>query len=637
MSEIILTDSQGNRLEELYQWDTHVVITVSGFPVSPVPTLQFAHPCSGAALSVIPTVDGGDLVATIPNVLLEEDEAIVVYFYVPITEGTETGYRTLEEVTINLVARPKPEGYSTTDIETLPLSVTANGEYYAPPQKAYNYVEVDVDPPYTFTQADAGKVVNSDGTKTAQTALAVGANGTYDTTTKNSVNVDVPNSYDASDVGKVLVDNGDYELAAQTDLVINANGVYTTVTNKQVEVNVPQGAISAADNGKVVVNGALVNQTTLNITANGVYSTTANNNVYVNVPRSAIPGIVKFVSDGVVLQTVEDISYGGSATYTGSTPTRQGYTFVGWLPEPVNIKGDITCEAQFVPSAGREIIDSWDVISTRSVAGNAQNYYSVGDYKKVAVVGRIGDIGINAIMNATIIDFNHDGNGTNVLGINFGLFDVGDDNNRTDVCIADNHYAGSATDGSLWFNMNHWGNYNWGGWKGSDLRYDILGSTNVAPQYYGETVESGRSGYDANSTCATSPVQNTLMSCLPSDLRAKMRPMKVYTNNKGGTTITSSNITSSVDYLPLLSAYEIFGSTGTGSSYEANRQTQYAYFANNAHRARVLNIDTARSGMYLTRTPSASSASVWVVGNEAGLVSADSVHTSQGLVPMFFV
>lgn len=50
-------------------------------------------------------------------------------------------------------------------------------------------------------------------------------------------------------------------------------------------------------------------------------------------------------------------------------------------------------------------------------------------------------------------------------------------------------------------NMNHWGNVNYGGWKGTDLRYDILGATSQAPSQYNQLKSTGNVGYDA--TAAT--------------------------------------------------------------------------------------------------------------------------------------
>ena len=53
------------------------------------------------------------------------------------------------------------------------------------------------------------------------------------------------------------------------------------------------------------------------------------------------------------MQTIENVPYGSSATYTGSTPVKQGvanpeeYVFRGWMPVPENITGETECYALF--------------------------------------------------------------------------------------------------------------------------------------------------------------------------------------------------------------------------------------------------------------------------------------------------
>ena len=111
------------------------------------------------------------------------------------------------------------------------------------------------------------------------------------------------------------------------------------------------------------------------------------------------------------------------------------------------------------------------------------------------------------------------------------------------------------------------------------MRYDILGSTDVAPSGYGSIVDSSRVGYDATSTCATNPVANTLMSCLPSDLRAVMKPIIKYTDNTGGGA-WQTPVTATTDYLPLISEFETFGSASYSSS---SKQAQYSYFSNTSN------------------------------------------------------
>lgn len=62
---------------------------------------------------------------------------------------------------------------------------------------------------------------------------------------------------------------------------------------------------------------------------------------------------VYFYNDTTLLQTIENVQYGSSATYTGSTPTKLGvdnpeeYVFKGWLPTAENITGETYCYALF--------------------------------------------------------------------------------------------------------------------------------------------------------------------------------------------------------------------------------------------------------------------------------------------------
>lgn len=62
---------------------------------------------------------------------------------------------------------------------------------------------------------------------------------------------------------------------------------------------------------------------------------------------------VYFYNGDTLLQTVENVPVGGSASYTGATPTKpdadvpEDWRFVGWSPEPVNVTGDMKCYAQF--------------------------------------------------------------------------------------------------------------------------------------------------------------------------------------------------------------------------------------------------------------------------------------------------
>ena len=309
---------------------------------------------------------------------------------------------------------------------------------------------------------------------------------------------------------------------------------------------------------------------------------------------------VTFKDGDTVLQQVQ-VRQGGTAVYDGTVPPKDGNEFLGWgtyyrsnpivNPDYVtvyqqisNVQEDTTCWAVY---SDKSIIhDSWEVISQRSQAGTASEYYNVGDRKIIHIQGTVGVRSLSLDVSATILGFDH-----NIEFENSGItFSLGEDICFVDRGYSEKRYETRLTDGTKTFNMNHWGAYTYGGWAGCDLRYDILGSTDVAPSGYGSTVDSSRVGYDATSTCATNPVANTLMSCLPSDLRAVMKPMIKYTDN-----------TATTDYLPLMSEVEVFGST---SHSNGSKQEQYAYFNASNDKVKYQHIFSSSLANWWLRSPS---------------------------------
>ena len=123
--------------------------------------------------------------------------------------------------------------------------------------------------------------------------------------------------------------------------------------------------------------------------ANATKAVTADRTIYAAYSRTTRTYTVTFAKQsadgGGTLQTVNNIPYGGNASYTGSTPTTTkgsatDYPFEGWSPAPTNIQGNTTCYAVFgAPLEVAEITDSWADIITAIEAGTAT--YKVGNYK----------------------------------------------------------------------------------------------------------------------------------------------------------------------------------------------------------------------------------------------------------------
>lgn len=75
---------------------------------------------------------------------------------------------------------------------------------------------------------------------------------------------------------------------------------------------------------------------------------TADKSLYAVFSQSLRTFTVYFYNGSTLLQTAENVQYGGTATYTSETPTKDGFTFSGWQPSNVNITADTSCYVQFV-------------------------------------------------------------------------------------------------------------------------------------------------------------------------------------------------------------------------------------------------------------------------------------------------
>lgn len=296
--------------------------------------------------------------------------------------------------------------------------------------------------------------------------------------------------------------------------------------------------------------------------------------------------------------------------------------------------GSVTFTADTVPSVGvdvwvvvQEVDDvtppplseaTWDVISQQSLAGNAKNIWAVGDCKAVKLSGTASKLSLDTTLYVYILDFDHDKSsaGDAADGITFGTFKTAA-SNGIDVCLVSGYSDKSD------FRMNTT-NTNSGGWKNSDMRYNILGSTNT---------QNG----DATATTATSPKANTLMSCLPSDLRAVMRPMYIYTDNTGGGSNTASYVTGALDYLPLLAEYEVYGARSYANSAEQNNQTQYAYYKNGNSKKKFNHSSTSSAMLWWVRSPSYLGSNFFCGVDRNGNVSGSNATGSFGIAPAFKV
>jgi hypothetical protein len=284
---------------------------------------------------------------------------------------------------------------------------------------------------------------------------------------------------------------------------------------------------------------------------------------------------------------------------------------------------------------------SWIAVSIVSKAGLGADYWAVGDTKSVLINGTVGTLSLSTTLYVFIIGFDHNATKEG-SGITFQGFKTAQTGGKN-VCLCDSYYNNyQSYNGTKYFQMNHWGtksnyNTNYGGWKGCDMRYDILGSTNKAPSGYGSQPSGSRVGYDAEYTTATDPVENTLMAALPEDLRAVMKPMTIYTDNKGNNSGTAANVTTSVDYLPLLAEFEVFGSRTYANQYEQAQQVQYAFYANGNSKVKYKHNGTSTAASWWERSPYYNTATYFCNVDTGGRANGNFASGSIGLAPCFRV
>lgn len=376
-----------------------------------------------------------------------------------------------------------------------------------------------------------------------------------------------------------------------------------TTTAKTVSWSIGKatGTLTVSPNSIELSPSNLSDTFTIGGNHDGTISVVSNNTGIATVSRSG---------NTVTVNNVNQTT--GNTTITVSCTAGTNYT----APSSQSV----TVEAKFVSSVLNE--NDWSVIKSVADASQGANYWAVGDRKAVTVNGTVGTQAINGTYYVYILGFDHNSSREGT-GITFGTFKTAL-SGGTDICLVDSHYNDYSTGGQKWFNMNHSSNTNSGGWKGCDLRYDVLGSTNS-------------NNNDAGTTTATSPVSGTLMAALPSDLRAVMKPMTIYTDNTGGGSNTASYVTASVDYLPLLAEFEIFGTRSYANSAEQNYQQQYQYYKNGNSKVKYRHSSTSSTARWWERSPFYDASTSFCCVNTYGYAGGDSARSSCGLAPAFRV
>ena len=254
--------------------------------------------------------------------------------------------------------------------------------------------------------------------------------------------------------------------------------------------------------------------------------------------------------------------------------------------------------------------NTWATIKEVSDAGQGENYWSVGDTKRITINGKVGNFTFsNLAIDAFIIGFNHNSSREGTNRIHFQIGKIG----GKDVCLCDSQY-GSGQSGNGYFNMNP-NNSNSGGWNGSYMRKTLLG----------------------NSGTPSSPPANSMLAALPSDLRAVMKSVTKYSDNTGGSPDNASYVTSTTDYLFLLAEFEYHGARSYANSAEKNFQLQYSYYKAGNSKVKYKHGETGTAAHHWCRSVYVGYTYYFCLVNTNGSANTSYAYYSWGAAPGFAV
>ena len=247
-----------------------------------------------------------------------------------------------------------------------------------------------------------------------------------------------------------------------------------------------------------------------------------------------------------------------------------------------------------------ELNDSeWGVIKSISDAGEAANYWSVGDCKAVTLNGTVGSCTFsNETYYAFIIGFDHNSTyeGSNRIHFQFGKTAL---TGGIDICFVDSSYASAGSTAAFRMNTT---NTNVGGWSSSYMRNTICGDI----VYVGSNF---------------TPVYTGFLGVLPSELQSVLKSVTKYTDNTGNSSTAAANVTATTDYIFLLAEYEVFGSIFIANSNESSKQAQYAYYAAGNSYIKYRHSATNSAPSWWLRSPYTGSAVDFVSAYSGGEVS----------------
>ena len=483
-------------------------------------------------------------------------------------------------------------------------TLTYNGQAQSPSWNAYNPDALTLGGvttgtnagTYTATFTPKGKYKWADGTQTAKEV----------TWTINAATMTIPTqsnslTYTGSAQSPTWnnYDSGKMTLGGTTSGT-NAgsyNATFTPKTNykwadgstgaKTVAWSIAKAAGSSSLNKTSIKLTAAKTTDTITVTRAGDGKITA---------TSSAPTVASVSVSGSVVTVTAKAK--GSATITVSVGAGTNHT------APANK----TCSVEVTLPTKVLNDNSWATIREVSSAGLGANYWAVGDVKEIKINGKVGNTTFsNLAVNTFILGFNHNSAKEGANKIHFQIGKIG----STAVGLCDSQYNNTISS-SGYFNWNT-SNTNSGGWNACYKRKTLYG----------------------NDGTPTSPVANSLMAALPSELLAVMQPVTKYTDNTGNSSNTSGAVTATTDYLFDLSEFEVFGSRTYANQYEQNSQAQYDYYKAGNSRVAYNHSAVSTAVRWGLRSPYYNTNYTFCIVDTDGTVYSDYAYRSLALRPGF--
>ncbi|SHK33291.1 BspA family leucine-rich repeat surface protein, partial [Hespellia stercorisuis] len=157
--------------------------------------------------------------------------------------------------------------------------------------------------------------------------------------------------------------------------------------------------------------------------SNAIKAVTADRNVYAAFTATVRKYMVYFYNGTTLLQTVNNVPYGGSAKFTGTAPTKTGvddpemYEFKGWSPSPSNIVGNTSCYAQYNYLGLPMLSKSWSSTLNSSEKSSVTKINIVDSYTPTGAESKSWDASfyvngsVMAYLTGTVVTIAGDGSG----------------------------------------------------------------------------------------------------------------------------------------------------------------------------------------------------------------------------------